>query len=367
MHGFPETDGLMTILLDDDQHKHPTHLNITEAFKTLSEESQPGDAVFIQFSGHGGRVLDSPIDSEAESYDEVIVPSDYTVSGLIRDTLIFKTLLAPMKYGVTVTILIDCCDTGMALDLPYRWSTKNDRNDSLAKLSLNDDFSFVRFLKVVRTLYESSTFTQLGKTVGSVLNHNPNQPLSPKVNGQFPSLRDNEEDDEDEEDEEEATIPPQESALTLKEEDTLASASRSTHGSILATLASCTSPQAAATAGDKDLVPKYRASRKETSKRVNDALVPFEDAGSEKTPVPTHQTLLEQMMGSRTPLVEQLINCTLIHGEDDYSDDETYNTQTVGGGSYSLDGSSTFDTMTDDGSREVRNAKNNRRRRTKRR
>lgn len=33
----------------------------------------------------------------------------------------------------------------------------------------NDDFSFVRFLKVVKTLYESSTFTQLGKTFRSAL------------------------------------------------------------------------------------------------------------------------------------------------------------------------------------------------------
>jgi hypothetical protein len=32
---------------------------------------------------------------------------------------------------------------------------------------VNDDFSFVRFLKVVKTLYESSTFTQLGKTIGA--------------------------------------------------------------------------------------------------------------------------------------------------------------------------------------------------------
>jgi hypothetical protein len=32
-----------------------------------------------------------------------------------------------------------------------------------------DDFSFVRFLKVVKTLYESSTFTQLGRTVGTAL------------------------------------------------------------------------------------------------------------------------------------------------------------------------------------------------------
>jgi len=36
-------------------------------------------------------------------------------------------------------------------------------------MTLNDNFSFVRFLKVIKTLYESSTFTQLGKTVRSVL------------------------------------------------------------------------------------------------------------------------------------------------------------------------------------------------------
>ena len=352
VHGFPETDGLMTILLDDDQHKHPTHLNITEAFKSLSEQSQPGDAVFIQFSGHGGRVLDSPIDSEAESYDEVIVPSDYAVSGLIRDTLIFKTLLAPMRYGVTVTILIDSCDTGMVLDLPYRWNTKNDRNDTLAKLSLNDDFSFVRFLKVVRTLYESSTFTQLGKTVGSVLNHNPNLPTK-----NDPCLSSDNDDDEGDEDEEpNANIPRQESAAT-KEEDTLASASNRTHGSILASLVSCTSPEAA---GDGDLTGKQRASRKDGSKRSSDALVPFEEQ-SEKAP--TSQSLLEQMIGSRTPLVEQLINCTLAHAEDEYSDDETYNTRTIDGGSYSLDGSSTFDTMTDDGSRSARRHRRRSRRR----
>ena len=164
VHGFPESRDFMTVLLDDGEHVAPTHHNITEAFKALSEQSQPGDAVFVQFSGHGGRVLDE------ESYDEVLVPSDFQTSGLIRDTLIFKTLLAPMRFGVTVTILLDCCDNGMVLELPYSWSTKTDRIKSMAKLSLNNDFSFVRFLKVVKTLYEASTFTQLGKTVGSALN-----------------------------------------------------------------------------------------------------------------------------------------------------------------------------------------------------
>jgi metacaspase-1 len=124
----------MIILLDEENYAPPTFSNIVDAFKILSEESQPGDAVFVQFSGHGGRVLDAAIDSEAESYDEVIVPSDYEQTGLIRDTLIFKTLLAPMRYGVTLTILIDCCDTGMLVELPYAWNSKSDKRGNAAKV-----------------------------------------------------------------------------------------------------------------------------------------------------------------------------------------------------------------------------------------
>jgi len=154
VHGFPESKELMSILLDDENYDHPTFLNIVEAFKRLSEESQPGDAVFVQFSGHGGRVLDALLPSngngkddnnEYESYDEVVAPCDYKQSGLIRDTLIFKTLLAPMRYGVTVTILIDCCDTGMVVELPYCWNTKGDKGEgTLAKVSFDKVLSLVR-------------------------------------------------------------------------------------------------------------------------------------------------------------------------------------------------------------------------------
>lgn len=134
VHGFPESGDCMNVLLDDAEHKHPTFHNITEALKTLSEQCHPGDAVFVQFSGHGGRILDSNSDEEAESYDEVIAPVDYQTSGLIRDTLLFKTLLAPMRYGVTLTVIIDTCDTGMLMELPYSWTTKKDRREGIAKV-----------------------------------------------------------------------------------------------------------------------------------------------------------------------------------------------------------------------------------------
>lgn len=129
VHGFPESPDLMTILMDDKKHKAPTHKNITEAFKKLAEHSKPGDAVFVLFTGHGCRTMDSSIDVTAESYDEALLPSDYEESGIIRDTLMFKTLFAPMKKGVTVTCIIDCAHTGVMIDLPYLWSTKDSKKE----------------------------------------------------------------------------------------------------------------------------------------------------------------------------------------------------------------------------------------------
>lgn len=134
VYGFPESPDAMTILLDDKKHTHPTHQNITAAFKKLAEQSKPGDAVFVLFTGHGCRVLDSPIDETAESYDEAILPADYEETGIIRDTLFFKTLLAPMKKGVTVTCIIDCAHTGVMIDLPYLWTTKGDKGEPLPKV-----------------------------------------------------------------------------------------------------------------------------------------------------------------------------------------------------------------------------------------
>lgn len=262
--------------MDDKNHKKPTFLNIVEAFKALSEEAQPGDAIFIQFSGHGGRVLDSHIDTEAESYDEVLVPCDYLQSGLIRDTLIFKTLLAPMRYGVTVTILIDCCDNGMVLELPYSWSTKGDRRSSQPKLALNEDFSFKRFLKVVRTLYESSSFTQLGRTVDIALN---------PMNATFKST----------------TITNDESSVLFEQpEKAVNAASRS---SILDNFSLACSTKTLSTPrgdGDGGIVDSTGLS------------------------VMKHYSLTKQS------LLQQVMNCTLLSPEvdEDFSFDETYQTRT---------------------------------------
>ncbi len=192
--GFPEDEQYMTVLLDDKKHKKPTYKNILQAMKFIALRSRPGDAVFIQFSGHGGRVKDLGTRT-ADCYDEVIVPCDFQKRGFITDKSIFKTLFVPMAEDVTVTIILDSCDTGIMLDLPYAFETKDDDIDTKAKVSLewinhflsvasfldisslnhlifgkqnlkrsqlklNDCFSFMRFLNVVKQLYDTSVTNQ---------------------------------------------------------------------------------------------------------------------------------------------------------------------------------------------------------------
>ena len=48
----------MLVLMDDGTHPPPTRKNIEAGFERLVRYSQPGDVVFLSFSGHGGQVAD---------------------------------------------------------------------------------------------------------------------------------------------------------------------------------------------------------------------------------------------------------------------------------------------------------------------
>lgn len=129
--GFKESD--MLILMDDGRHHTPTRRNILDAFDRVVEYSEPGDVVFIHYSGHGGRVRDESGD-EADGYDETLIPVDFKKSGHILDDDLYQRLVKKMSKGVTVSVLMDCCHSGTALDLPY------EINATQSKMSLNPGF-----------------------------------------------------------------------------------------------------------------------------------------------------------------------------------------------------------------------------------
>ncbi|XP_055389041.1 metacaspase-3-like [Condylostylus longicornis] len=57
-----------------------------------------------------------------DGFDETIMPMDYKKKGHIIDDDVFAYLVAPLKSGVRLTCLMDCCHSGSAMDLPFIWN-----------------------------------------------------------------------------------------------------------------------------------------------------------------------------------------------------------------------------------------------------
>lgn len=136
VHGFLEDD--IVCLFDDGYHRSPTKNNIIHALQNLAFDSQPGDVAFVHYSGHGGFVEDDDGDEE-DGYDETMIPVDFQSAGQIRDDDLFRYLVGPMKAGVTLTALMDCCHSGTILDLPYRFKADGEADDMGRDERYNED------------------------------------------------------------------------------------------------------------------------------------------------------------------------------------------------------------------------------------
>lgn len=120
VYGFDESDIL--VLTDDlEPRKRPTLANMRSGLCWLVAGAQPGDVLFWQYSGHGGQE-ESASNTEADGLDEVLCPTDYEQAGCLVDDEIFDLVVMPLVSGVKLTIVLDCCHSGTAVDLPFIWN-----------------------------------------------------------------------------------------------------------------------------------------------------------------------------------------------------------------------------------------------------
>ena len=74
-YGFSEDD--ITVLIDtDDSYTQPTGKNIRRALADLLRSAEPGDFLFVHYSGHGTRLPAETGEDDDTGYDECIVPAD---------------------------------------------------------------------------------------------------------------------------------------------------------------------------------------------------------------------------------------------------------------------------------------------------
>eukprot|EP00051_Salpingoeca_urceolata_P017117 m.230983 g.230983 ORF g.230983 m.230983 type:complete len:592 (-) comp18863_c0_seq4:1165-2940(-) len=118
--GFSEAN---SVTLTDDQHDpqfKPTKQNILNAFRWLVTGAQPGDSLFLHYSGHGGSETDRDGD-EVDGKDETIIPVDYKQAGQITDDVINATVVKAVPPGVRLTAIFDSCHSGSVMDLPFSY------------------------------------------------------------------------------------------------------------------------------------------------------------------------------------------------------------------------------------------------------
>ncbi len=161
----------MTILMDDGQHPEPTKSAILAAYKKVVADSQPGDAIFLHYSGHGSKIEDDNND-EDDGYDEVLVPLDFQKEGMIRDDDLYDIFVKGLPQGVHVVSLVsflwhgisvvcqetvesykssflyqmDCCHSGTILDLPFVFQDDGDYQGLSPAMSLVEDFDWKKVL-----------------------------------------------------------------------------------------------------------------------------------------------------------------------------------------------------------------------------
>lgn len=123
LYGFNEAD---VVILTDDKARaaeRPTLANMRTGLRWLVAGAQAGDVLFFQFSGHGTQITDR-LGTEKDGKDEALCPTDYSSSGFLVDDEIFDLIVTPLKSGVKLTIILDCCHSGTAVDLPFIWHKK---------------------------------------------------------------------------------------------------------------------------------------------------------------------------------------------------------------------------------------------------
>lgn len=88
------------IQMDDGKaNMKPTRTHILSGMQRLASASQAGDAAFVLFCGHGGRI--------SESGEETLIPADFKTAGQIRPDEVYKNLICAMPANTSLVCWMD--------------------------------------------------------------------------------------------------------------------------------------------------------------------------------------------------------------------------------------------------------------------
>lgn len=119
----------MVIMTDDREGAYyPSGHNILAAMAWLV--SEPGTCNFLHYSGHGGQVRDSTGNNPTGVID-TICPVDFEERGQIDSDTLHSHLVSALPPNSSLFVVLDCCHSGSALELPFVYRSDDDGNVGL--------------------------------------------------------------------------------------------------------------------------------------------------------------------------------------------------------------------------------------------
>eukprot|EP00271_Cylindrocystis_brebissonii_P015978 TRINITY_DN39082_c0_g1_i1.p1 TRINITY_DN39082_c0_g1~~TRINITY_DN39082_c0_g1_i1.p1 ORF type:complete len:592 (+),score=100.44 TRINITY_DN39082_c0_g1_i1:54-1829(+) len=109
--GFDERD--IVVMIDTDKSgPQPTGANIRKALAKIAQGTEPGDVLFMHYSGHGTQIPAESGQEDDTGFEECIVPTDLNL--LTDDD--FREVVNGIPSGVTFTFVSDSCHSGGLID-----------------------------------------------------------------------------------------------------------------------------------------------------------------------------------------------------------------------------------------------------------
>jgi len=120
--GFPtDAEHMQTLTDDGSGNDLPTKYNILRYISWLITGAQPGDSLFLHYSGHGSVAEDQLGLGKSTGKEDTICPLDRDSAGDILDEELHNAVVKPLARGVKLTAIFDCCHSGSALNLPFSY------------------------------------------------------------------------------------------------------------------------------------------------------------------------------------------------------------------------------------------------------
>lgn len=119
-YGIPQSHILL--LTEDNRRSPPNRATILGALEKCIQMAENGvcSQIIFYYSGHGTGELDRNGD-ELDGQDEVILPNDYSQSGVISDDLLYQ-LFQRVPSNCKTLYIFDSCNSGTMGDLDYFFS-----------------------------------------------------------------------------------------------------------------------------------------------------------------------------------------------------------------------------------------------------